>query len=369
MSDKICFISLQSKSDLDKLGYILLENYNKNIETTLNKRDEDLLNKVAEQFEELLKKSNVKFNSEGFKSFIKRIYVYNLEQYGGDDDEIVTYSLDKVNSYSGRSSIAKTIVADFIALLGFFISVFLFFIAYQNLISITQGMTGYIPVEVGQEVMDQYHIAIEEVRRLNTSQLSWLQFFYQIFSTFGCSIVESNIANIQLIILNGLQNSFRGISTRVTTACLITSEAPSSIGMFASLLNFASAPSTTSTCVNERIKIETSLIQAQVTALQDSLFLEISTRAQQISGNITLSLQIGIPCTTYLMARIVYVTTPIIRRIGNSMTKNGGNRKKNTKKNNKKNTRKNKKHRKTYYRKNKKNSKKHIKKQENYKIY
>jgi len=354
MSDKICFTSIQSKSDLDKLGYILLENYNKNIETTLNQDDEALLNKVAEQFEELFQKSNVKFNNEGFKSFIKRVYVYNLEQYGGDDDEIMPYSFNKVNSYSDRSSIAKTICADFIALLGFFISVLLFFIAYQNVISITQGLTGYTPVEVGQEVMDQYNVAIEEVRRLNTSQLSWLQFFFQIFSTFGCSIVESNIGNIQLIIINGLQNSFSGISTRVTSACLISSDRHSTIDMVSSLLNLVSAPSTTSTCVNERIKIETSLIQAQVTALQDSLFLEISTRAQQISGNITLSLRIGIPCTTYLMARIVYVTTPVFRRIGNSITKNGGNRKKNTRKNNK--------HRKTYYRKNKKNSKKHIKK-------
>jgi hypothetical protein len=131
------------------------------------------------------------------------------------------------------------------------------------------------------------------------------------------------------------------------------------------LFNIASSPTASLMCVNERTKIETSLIQAQVNALQDSLFLEISTRAQQISGNITLSLQIGIPCATYLMTRIVYVTTPIMTKISNSMktprNKNGremrpfritetGGRKKNTKKNNKK---------KKTYRKNNKTSRKH----------
>ena len=119
-----------------------------------------------------------------------------------------------------------------------------------------------------------------------------LQFFYQIFSTFGCSVVETNIANIQQIFLIGLQNSFRGISARVTSACLTSSQEVSSrstIGMFSSLFNIASAPTASLMCVNERTKIETSLIQAQVNALQDSLLLEISTRAQQISGDRTLA--------------------------------------------------------------------------------
>ena len=42
MSDKICFTSPQTKSDLNKLGSILLQHYNKNIETTLNEHDESL---------------------------------------------------------------------------------------------------------------------------------------------------------------------------------------------------------------------------------------------------------------------------------------------------------------------------------------
>jgi hypothetical protein len=376
MSDKICFTSPQTKADLDKLGSILLQHYNKNIETTLNEDDESLLNNVTKQLEELSKNSNVEFNSEGFKSFIKKLYIYDLTQYGGDPpDEIVPYSSGQENSYSGRSSISMTIAADFMALLGFFTSLFLFYLVYENLTAITQGVTGYTPVGVGEEVMEQFEIAREEVRKLDTSQLSYLHFFYQIFSTFGCSVVETNIANIQQIFLIGLQNSFRGISARVTSACLTSSQEVSSrstIGMLSSLFNIASAPTASLMCVNERTKIETSLIQAQVNALQDSLFLEISTRAQQISGNITLSLQIGIPCATYLMARIVYVTTPIITKISNSMktsrNENGremrpfritetGGRKKHTKKNNKK---------KKTYRKNKKTSRKHRNKSRKY---
>jgi len=369
MSDKICFTSPQTKADLDKLGSILLQHYNKNIETTLNEDDESLLNNVTKQLEELSKNSNVEFNSEGFKSFIKKLYIYDLTQYGGDPpDEIVPYSSGQEKSYSGRSSISMTIAADFMALLGFFTSLFLFYLVYENLTAITQGVTGYTPVGVGEEVMEQFEIAREEVRKLDTSQLSYLHFFYQIFSTFGCSVVETNIANIQQIFLIGLQNSFRGISARVTSACLTSSQEVSSrstIGMLSSLFNIASSPTASLMCVNERTKIETSLIQAQVNALQDSLFLEISTRAQQISGNITLSLQIGIPCATYLMTRIVYVTTPIMTKISNSMktprNKNGremrpfritetGGRKKNTKKNNKK---------KKTYRENNKTSRKH----------
>jgi len=370
MSDKFCFTSPQTKADLDNLGSILLQHYNKNVEATLNEPDKDLLNKVTDQLEELSKNSNVNFNSEGFKSFIKRVYVYDLTQYGGDPpDEIVKYSSGQENSYSGRSSVSMTITADFMALLGFFTSLFLLYLVYENLTAITQGVTGYTPVGVGQEVMEQFEIAREEVRRLDTSQLSFLQLFYQIFSTFGCSVVETNIANIQQIFLIGLQNSFRGISTRVTSACLTSSQEVSSrstIGMLGSLFNIASAPTASLMCVNERTKIETSLIQSQVNALQDSLFLEISTRAQQISGNIALSLKIGIPCATYLMARIVYITTPIITNISNNMRtsriQNGreirpfritetGGRKKRTKKNNKK---------KKTYRKNKKTtSRKH----------
>lgn len=369
MSDNFCFTSPQTKADLDNLCSILLLHYNKNIETTLNEYDEALLNKVTEQLEELSKNNNVEFNNEGFKSFIKRLFVYDLKQYGGDPpNEIVPYS--------DRSSTYMTITADFMALLGFFTSLFLLYLVYENLNAITQGVTGYTPVGVGQEVMEQFEIAREQVRKLDTSQLSYLQLFYQIVSTFGCSVVETNIANIQQIFLIGLQNSFRGISARVTSACLTSSEEVSSrstIGMISSLFNIASAPTASLMCVNERTKIETSLIQSQVNALQDSLFLEISTRAQQISGNIALSLKIGIPCATYLMTRIVYITTPIITKIGNSMTTprtqnsreitpfritETGGRKKRTKKNNKK---------KKTYRKNKKTtSRKHRNKSRKY---
>ena len=384
MSDEICFTSPQTKDDLDKLGSILLQHYNKNIETTLNEQDEALLNKVTGQLEELSKNSNVEFNSEGFRSFIKKLYIYDLTQYGGSPDEIVPYSSGQVNSYSGKNSISMTIAADFLALLGFFTSLFLIYLVYENLSSITQGVTGYTPIEVSEEVKEQFNIAREEVRRLNTSQLSYLQLFYQIISTFGCSVVETNINNIQMIFLAGLKNSFNGINERVTSACLTSSQEASNrsiLSMLSSLLNTASAPSASITCVNKRAKIETALILAQVNALQDSLFLEISTRAQQISGNITLSLQIGIPCATYLMARIVYVTTPIMTKIGNSMTtprnqnsmttprnqnsrERGlfkitelGGRKKHTKKNNKK---------KKTYKKNKKTSRKHRNKSRKY---
>ncbi len=316
MSIEICFIALQTKADMNELGNILLQHYNKNIVTTLNQTDETLLNNVAEKLEELSTNNNIIFDKEGFKTFIKKLFVYNLEQFGGDNS-------DEVEPYFNPTPTYNTLM-DFTALLGFFVSIFLLYLAYENLSQITQGMTGYTPEGIGSEVMEQYNNAKEEVRRLNQTQLTYLQFFYQVFTTLGCNIVDNQIANIQQIILVGLESSFKDVSKRVTAACLASNQESKSntmIGMVSSIFNVVSAPTASIECVNERTRIETNLIRAQIDALRESLFIEMRTKSNQIVGNVSLAVKIGIPCTSYLLSRIVYVTSKVATKISNNIKK------------------------------------------------
>ena len=319
MTSQLCFTSPQSKSDINELGTLLLQHYNKNIETKLNEQDEALLENVADKLEELSTNNGIQFNKEGFKTFIKRVFVYDFEQFGGDPpDQVVPYS-NRSSSYSTTSYI----IADFTALLGFFVSLFLLYLAYQNLSQITQRLTGATPAGIGQEVMDQYNIALEDVRRSNTSELSYLQFAYQIFTMFGCGFIENQTSNIQHIIMEGLTRSFTGIAQRAQASCLSSAENTGTLtGMVTSLFNVVSAADESTRCVNERIRIEQDLIGAQIHALRDSVFNEIRTRKNMLIGNVSLAIKIGVPCTTYLLGRIVYVTAPIRAQISNTMSRN-----------------------------------------------
>jgi hypothetical protein len=318
MTSKLCFTSPQSKSDLNQLGTLLLQHYNKNIETKLNEQDQALLENVADKLEELSTNNGIQFNKEEFKSFIKRVFVYDFTQFGGDP-------LDEVVPYSNRSSSYSTttyILADFTALVGFFLSLFLLYLAYENLSQLTQRLTGATPTGIGQEVMDQYNSTLEELRRSNISQLSYLQFAYQIFTTFSCGFIENQVSNIQQIIYIGLTKSFTGIAERAQASCLSSAENTGTFaGMVISFFNVASAPDVASACVNERIRIEQKLIGAQIDALRDSVFNEIRTRKNMLIGNVTLAIRIGVPCTTYLLGRIAYLTAPIREKISNTMSR------------------------------------------------
>lgn len=310
----MCFMSMQNKNDINQLCSLLLQHYNKNIVTTLNNQEETLLNNVADKLEELSKNNNIEFNKEGFKTFIKKLYVNNLNQSGGDD-------ADDVVPYFNPNPTFNTLM-DFTALLGFFVSVFLLYLAYENLSQITQGLTGYSPEGVGSEVMEQFNNAKEEVRRLNKTQLTYLQFFYQVFTTLGCNIVDNQIANIQQIILVGLENSFKHVSKRVTASCLAQeTKSNTMFGMVSSIFNVASAPTASIECVNERTRIETNLLRAQIDAIRESLFIEMRTKTNQIVGNISLAVKIGVPCASYLLSRIVYVTGKVSAKLRDNIKK------------------------------------------------
>jgi hypothetical protein len=366
MSNDQCLTQEQFTHDVNLLCGALLQHYNKNIETELNQNEEELLNNTTNKLAEVSESLGVSFNRDEFKSFIKKLFVYDLTQFGGDEGD----EDENLNEVALVNSSRIQYVYDFTAILGFIVSICLLYLAYDNLTQLTESISGTTPVGISESVAQQVMEAKRAVENLNTSNLTWIQFFYEIISTFSCSIANKQVEQIKEIIEITLAKSFIGYRDRASALCTSGDKTNSaSWRIFSAFGNMVSSSEATKKCISDTTSLEFKRITTDIEYVKDTLFIQLNTKSSQIIGNIQMAAYIGTPCTLYLISRSKQLLQPMFTKatvtkpIEDSkelkvlrITERGGKRR--TMKKHKKSIKKNKKHRKKHSRKNKRRSRK-----------
>lgn len=369
MSTNNCYTYLQYKSDLERLVTSLLQHYNKNIETTLNEEDETLLNNVIEQLDELSINNGIKFNKEGFKSFIKKLFVYDLAQFGGGPyGQVVPYGA--VSKRKDSSSRDRNIFSpnryDLLAIIAVAVGIFIIYISYLKFNELSQSVVGMDIALVSEDIKTQIQEALSEIRQLPTEQITFVQYVWTSIQTFSCSIVEQQAQRIRNIVIELLSNSVQDFTAIAERTCMPRTEVltegaysvSSSLGTFDfgralnTLVQAASSvtsASTTSSCITN------TALALQQKALNDLFYNQqlilnkITAQTTQAINFLTYGASVGTSGVLYLIYR-----TKDVLRIAYTRRQQLKGGKKYTKKN-----RKHRKHKKTYSRKHKKHTHKH----------
>jgi len=343
MSTEICYNNNEFNSDLDIISQVLMKHYEKNIQTTLNSDDEELLNSISDALNKISNSQNIKFNEEGFKTFIKKIFVYNFTQFGGDGDEIVPYSKKKISPPNRY---------DFFVIVMVFASIFLLYISFIKFNELSQSVTGMDISEIGQDIKSQMQDALSKIKELPLEQLTFVQYIYNSIQTFSCSIVESQSDRIKNIVTESLSNMVYDFVSVAEKTCMprteiitegtyqLSSSITGSVDFgktFNTLIQSASALSTsssTSSCVaNTALVLQRRVIDEMFH--QRTLILnQLTAQTTQAINFFYYGVSLGTPSVLYLVYRtkdVLGVAYTQIRPQRRQLTETGG-RKRRTKK-------------------------------------
>ena len=377
----VCVMPQQLNSDFDKVSDILIQHYDKNIETQLNSDEQQLLDEIADKLNEIATAQNINFNKDGFKTFVKKLYVYDFTQFGGDpDDELVPYSRKK--SYMPNKF-------DFFAILILIGSIFILYISFVKFNELSQSMTGMSIDEVGEDAKSQVQDALSKIRELPTEQVTFLQYVWSSIQTFSCSIIATQTQRLRNIVTESLSQTVQDFTEIATRTCIprtqviaegsyaISSSLTGNID-FGRVLNslvqgatVAASPTATSSCISHTALLLQRRAIDELFHQQSLMLNQLTSQSTQAITFLTYGTRMGITSVMYLVYRtkdvlgIAYAQFRPTQRIQDSrsreigpfrITDTGGYRKKYTRKN-----KKNKKYRKTS-KKNRKTSRKYIKK-------
>ena len=129
----------------------------------MNPDDQKLLDDVSDKLNEIATTQNINFNKDGFKTFIKKLYVYDFTQFGGDpDDQIVPYGRDG----DSRRRVNSPNRVDFAAIIALVFGIFLIYISYVKFNELSQSVTGMDISSVSEDVKSQLQQALTEIREL-----------------------------------------------------------------------------------------------------------------------------------------------------------------------------------------------------------
>lgn len=347
METEHCMTPIEFISDLEKLSHLLLQHYEKNIEIVLNPEDEAFLENVCIKLSEISAAQNVRFNEEGFKTFVKKLFFYDFAQFGGNDDIMVS-----------TSSVAGPSKYDFFAIALFIASIFMLYISFLKFNELAKSVTGVELGEIGQDAQLQIQDAIAKIRELPLEQVTFLQYVWNSIQTFSCSIVEKQASRIRNIITQTLNNVVVDFTSVAEATCLPRTEVVTEglytvknidIGRtFNSLIQTVSAVSargTTSSCIaNTALSLQRRAMEEMFH--QRSLILnQLNAQSSQAIHFLMWGARIGTSASLYLIYRTKDVLGIAYSQIRKKIRRGG---KHNTKKN------KNKKHKKTSRRKHKK---------------
>jgi hypothetical protein len=388
-----CVTRQQLNSDFDKISELFIRHYDKNIETQLNTHDQQLLDEVSDKLNEIANAQNINFNKDGFKTFIKKIYVYNLTQFGGDsddeedDEEDDDEKTDDEKTPYSRQNYYLPNRYDFFAIIIFFASIFLLYISFVKFNELSQSITGMSIDELGQDTKLQVQDALSKIGKLPTEQLTFLQYVWSSIQTFSCSIVETQSQRLRNIVTESLSHSLQDFTAIATRTCMprtqVVTEGIYSISSsytgdidFGKTLNSLvqgasglTSASTTSACISNTALLLQKKAIDELYHQRSLMINQLTAQSTQAISFLSYGTYIGTTSVMYLLYRtkdilgIAYAQFTPTRRVKNSrdvgqlkITERGGNKKKYTRKH-KKTSRK---HKKTS-RKHKKTSRKHKK--------
>lgn len=351
---EVCITPEQLNTDFDKISEFFITHYDKNIETELTPDDQQLLDDVSNKLNELASTQNVNFNKDGFKTLIKKLYVYDFTQFGGEDG-IVPYSGKKTNPPNKFDLFAIIILIS---------SIFLLYISFLKFNELSQSVTGMAIDQISEDVKSQVQVAIAKIGELPTEQITFVQYVWSSIQTFSCSIVETQTQRLRNIVTESLSNTIQDFTAIAERTCMprtevitegvysISSSITGNIDLGRALNSLvqvassATSASSTSSCItNTALSLQRRAID-ELFHQQGLILNQITAQSTQAINFLTYGASMGTSSILYLVYRtrdvlgIAYVQfKPQIKRGG----------KKYTKKN-----RKHRKHKKTHKRKNKK---------------
>jgi hypothetical protein len=282
-----------------------MKQYQLNIEAELDNEEKQFLENISNSLESLFKTQNMNFDSSGFKTFVKKLY-YKNTQFGGD--EIVPYE--------GTKNVSK-IKYDFFAIIGLLISIYFCWIAFIKINQLSLDTSGLSMTTISSQLSEDIQNAIQSVKNLPENEYTFLQFLYQSISSFSCSIVNSQIQNMQSFVTTAITNSIINakdlIMESAITHCGMSTEVLNAEdwGMFGQLVNSLSAASTTlvspdstAQCIVTVTGAELNKLVYEQTYAISIMTAQLKTQSTQISALITRAAQLGGASVLYLSYRL-----------------------------------------------------------------
>lgn len=313
-----------SLDSLNILTEMMTKQYNKGEEAMLDDNENEALDKVAEYFSDYCKKENIDFNSDGFKSFVKKLYPKNSTQFGGDgEDLIVPYNESKTNKR------VQFMISDFFAILAFLSSIFMVYLAYIKLNQIIIDTTNIDIGEMTNQLKNDINNAVNDVRSIPDNELTFVKLIYNSISTFSCSIVNSQIINLQTFVIRAIESSFTNAQQLIlnegTKVCgLQTQVLSENWGTLGFIVNSASAAATafasgqsTQDCVIQVTGLKIAKLFDDQKHVLNILTIQFSTQGNQISGLIKTAGYLGVASVGYFSYRL----KDIIPRLQNAVPK------------------------------------------------
>jgi len=378
----ICITPEQLNNDFSKISDIFMERYKKGQVTQLNFDDQQLLDDVSDKLNKIATTQNINFNKEGFKTFIKKLYVYDFTQFGGGDfdDQIVTYDRDDNNDAS-RRSVNSPNKFDLFAIIAVVVGIFVIYISYLKFNELSQSVVGMDISSVSEDVKTQLQQALSEIRQLPIEQVTFVQYIWSSIQTFSCSIVQQQAERIKNIVIQLLSESIVDFTAIAEKTCMprtqVVTEGVLSLGNYDigrtlnTLVQTASSITSsgaTSSCISNTALALQQKALSDLFYNQQLILNQITSQSTQAINFLVYGASIGSSGVFYLIYRtkdvlkVAYTqfkSTPIKQNNNKAkglfkITETGGNRKKYT--------RKNKKHHRKPSRKHKKKTRKHIKK-------
>lgn len=375
----ICITPKQINNDFSNISDIFMERYKKGKITQLNSDDQKLLDDVADKLNKIATTQNVNFNKEGFKTFIKKLYVYDFTQFGGgdSDDQIVTYDSDS----DTKRSVNPPNKFDLFAIIAVVVGIFVIYISYLKFNELSQSVVGMDISSVSEDVKSQLQQALSEIRQLPTEQVTFVQYIWSSIQTFSCSIVQQQSERIKNIVIQLLSESIVDFTAIAEKTCMprtqVVTEGVLSLGNYdigrtlntlvQTASSIASSGATSSCISNTALALQQKAL-SDLFYNQQLILNQITSQSTQAINFLVYGASIGSSGVFYLIYRtkdvlkVAYTqfnSTPINENNNSvkglfKITETGGNKKKYT--------RKNKKHHRKPSRKHKKKTRKHIKK-------
>jgi len=400
------------KTNLNLISEILMQNYLQNTEAILDDDESKFLDEMTNNLGEIFTNYNnnennetkIEFNADNFKLFIKKVYIkieeeelkqherveeLKEEQTGGTRgtnqslvrDPYYDYPPDPSDPQDWRAEYDSLPVLpttifnaypvrqrrkyDFIALVTFFVAIFMIYISYVKYNEISNKILGQNLTDVASDVSStlytQIENALKEINGLSSIDLTFTQYVWHSIKTFSCSIVEQQFTLITNIISESVENCIRNFTIIASQQAQIICNPQTQVisqeyGIIADFVNtfvqYTSSAITiedTNMCIARQLGTELTNYINDMNYERETLINKISVLSSQGTGFLKWGVRIGVPSTMYLTYRIYYLIQNNIlllrnRRGGTKYTKKQRKHKK-SKKSNK--SKKQKKHNKT----------------------
>lgn len=307
-------IKLYTSDDIRLLFNTLFERYNKNIVATLTIEEENILNEYTNHIDLVFKTTSLIFDANAFKQLVKKLYIPNNTQDGGDgdDDDNNILTIERTPSIQPF----KANKTDIVMLIGLLISMLLICIAFVEFNQLFKDTSKLSIGNIGDNIKNDLQHAIQFATTASKEETTFLKFIYSYISSFSCALIDKQVQSftniVQVTLSQSIQNLQSQIVIQATNTCISKTQLVNtdSWGLPGQLLNLLSSTTQTilsSEATNQCILDATKIVMQQkmndqMIAMQ-LLITNLKTSTMRISNLLLIGTRIGSVCSAYLIYR------------------------------------------------------------------